>query len=450
MKPPERMKIAVVGSGISGLSCAWLLGQAHDVTLYEAEPRLGGHSRTVDAYGPDGPFPVDMGFIVYNADNYPNLVALFDHLGVETEASDMSFGVSMDGGRLEYAGTDLNTLFAQRSNLLRPRFWAMIRDLVRFYRAAKSYDLSLVDDGQTLSHFLDAGGYGRAFREDCLMPQAAAIWSASVEEIGEYPARAFIRFFQNHGLFNLAKRPRWRTVKGGSRAYVRKLAAAIADHVRLGCAVGSIRRTAGGVWVRDVQGQSEYFDQVVLACHANQALRLLDDPSPQEDALLGAFRYSRNRVVMHTDPWLMPKRRHAWSAWNYLGGTDQNGRRALCVTYWMNRLQNLPKGGDVFVTLNPIQPIPAYNVIHTQDFEHPLFDVAALRAQRRLWSLQGGKRTWFCGAYFGSGFHEDGLQAGLAVAEALGGVRRPWRVSSESGRIHIGEATTSSELEPAR
>jgi predicted NAD/FAD-binding protein len=443
---PAPLKIAVVGAGISGMSAAWLLSRAHDVTLYEAQPRLGGHSHTVDAPSATGPIAVDMGFIVYNEANYPNLVALFDHLGVPTKPSDMGFAVSLDEGRLEYGGENFSTLFAQWRNLVRPRFWSMLADLVRFYREAPAHACALDADMTSLGDYLTAQGYGRAFQYDHLLPQAAAIWSASVSDIRDYPAAAFIRFCENHGLLKILDRPAWRTVDGGSRAYVSRLAAAYADKVRLGAAVKAVTRTAGGVVVREASGRTERFDHLVVATHADQGLALLDDASPRERALLGAFGYSRNLAVLHSDPTLMPRRRKTWSAWNYVGKTRAGGEQELCVTYWMNMLQTLPKASPLFVTLNPVRAPDPTKVIRAEVYEHPLFDAAAIRAQRDLWSLQGEANTWWCGAYFGSGFHEDGLQSGLAVAEALGGVRRPWTVAEESGRIHLGP---SPRLTPA-
>ncbi len=434
------LKIAVVGAGISGMSATWLLSQAHDVTLYEAQPRLGGHSQTVDAPSARGPIPVDMGFIVYNEANYPNLVALFDHLGVPTQPSDMGFAVSLDEGRLEYGGENFSTLFAQWRNLVRPRFWSMLSDLMRFYREAPAHACALDANMTTLGDYLTAQGYGRAFQYDHLLPQAAAIWSASVSDIRDYPAAAFIRFCENHGLLKILDRPLWRTVEGGSRAYVSRLTESYADKVRLGAAVKAVTRTPAGVLVRDVSGKVERYDHLVVATHADQGLALLEDPSPRERALLGAFGYRRNLAVLHSDPALMPRRRRTWSAWNYVGRTRASGAQELCVTYWMNRLQALPKETPLFVTLNPVRAPDPTKVIRAEVYEHPLFDAGALRAQRELWSLQGEANTWWCGAYFGSGFHEDGLQAGLAVAEALGGLRRPWTVARESGRIHRGPA----------
>ncbi len=435
--------MAVVGAGISGMSAAWLLSQRHDVTVYESEPRLGGHSHTVDADTGDGPVAVDMGFIVYNELNYPNLVALFEHLGVPTKASNMGFSVSLDNGRIEYGGDSLPALFAQWRNLVSPRFWSMLADLVRFYREAPEHACAL-DAGMTsLGDYLTAQGYGRAFQDDHLLPQAAAIWSTSVRDIRAYPAAAFIRFCENHGLLKILNRPLWRTVDGGSRTYVSRLAAAYADRVRLGVGVAGVLRTAAGVLVRDRDGHTERYDHVVVATHADQGLALMQDPTPKEQALLGAFSYTRNVAVLHSDPSLMPKRAGTWSAWNYVG-ESRGAEAGLCVTYWMNRLQSLPRATPLFVTLNPYrEPDPALQ-IRTERYDHPLFDAAAMQAQTQLWSLQGEGNTWWCGSYFGSGFHEDGLQSGLAVAEALGGLKRPWSVASESGRIHLGPASSGS------
>jgi predicted NAD/FAD-binding protein len=434
--------IAVIGTGIAGMSAAWLLSQKHKVTVYESDRRVGGHSNTVVVEGAKGPVPVDTGFIVYNEETYPNLTALFEHLDVPTQLSDMSFAVSLGGGDLEYSGTNLAGLFAEKRNLFRPRFWSMLRDLQRFYREAPR-DLALLEEFHTtLGDYLDAGAYGLAFRRDHLLPMAASIWSAPAATILDYPAAAFIRFQDSHGLLRLRNRPPWRTVFGGSRAYVERLTRAYADRIRLAAGVTAVHRGEDFVTVRDCHGQVETFDDVVVAAHADQALAMLDDPTPQERRVLGAFRYSRNTAVLHSDHRLMPRRRAVWSSWNHIGdGAGGGGGDENCptVTYWMNSLQRIPHDTLLFVTLNPQrEPRHAW---HREIYDHPLFDSAAITAQRQLWSLQGRCNTWFCGAYFGSGFHEDGLQSGLAVAEVLGGVRRPWRVANESGRIGLDRAT---------
>ena len=437
-----RLRIAVVGSGVAGLSCAWMLAERHEVTVFESDNRIGGHSNTVDVPGGCGSLPVDTGFIVYNEPAYPNLTALFRHLGVPTAASDMSFAVSLGNGALEYAGTDLRGLFAQKSNLLRPRFWTLLRELMRFYREAPR-DAGAAGE-QALDDYLDAHGYGRALREDHLYPMAAAIWSAPATQVGRYPFASFVRFCQNHGLLQLNDRPVWRTVEGGSREYVKRLGRRISSRLQLEQGVQEVRRgqDESSPWVR-LRTQDgwwpERFDAVVLATHANHSLALLADPTLDERRLLGAFAYTRNLAVLHSDTVLMPQRRAVWSSWNYLAA--RNSSAPPTVSYWMNRLQpHLPRGPGakpLFVTLNPPVPPRPEHLIRTEVYEHPLFDGAAMSAQRELWSLQGTRGVWYCGAYFGAGFHEDGLQAGLAVAEQLGGVRRPWTVNDESGRIHL-------------
>lgn len=417
------------------MSAAWLLNHRHEVTVYERAPRIGGHSNTVEVCTSTGPIPIDTGFIVYNPLNYPNLTALFAHLGVATKAADMSFGVSIADGKLEYAGGNLAGLFAQKRNLLRPRFWSMLRDLLRFYRQAPGSSEALADPHITLADYLRRGGYGAAFIRDHLLPMAAAIWSAPPDAMLDYPAAAFIQFHANHGLLQLTNRPQWRTVKDGSRAYVERLTKSFAGRIRLDCGALSVHRNAGRPSVRDANGNEERFDHVVLAIHADQALALLDDADDNERAILGAFRYSRNLAVLHTDARFMPKRRAAWSSWNFID--DKAGANNCTVTYWMNRLQSIDNTTNFFVTLNPQRPPRAGTILHSELYEHPTYDPQAMLAQSQLWSLQGRRDTWFCGAYFGAGFHEDGLQAGLAVAEALGGVRRPWTVANESGRIPL-------------
>jgi uncharacterized protein len=426
------LKIAVVGTGIAGLSAAWLLSNRHQVTVFEADKRIGGHCHTIDV----GETPVDTGFIVYNDTTYPNFAALMAHLGVATKPSNMSFAVSMDEGELEYSGASLAGLFAQRRNIASPRFWSMLRDLIRFYRNAPG-DVRGIGPSASLDDYLEAAGFGSAFREDHLYPMAAAIWSTPALEIGNYPAASFIRFCENHGLLKFFRRPEWRTVEGGSRAYVAKLVAPCHHRIRKGAPVSAIRRAASAVEISVAGADREWFDHVVIGTHADQALRMMSDPSAEEATLLGAFSYGKNEAILHSDTALMPQRRGVWSSWNYLArsnGEDVVPRKP-CVTYWMNKLQGIRADSPLFVTLSPLSEPPPAKVHWRGVYEHPLFNAGTLAAQGRLWSIQGTRNTWFCGSYFGSGFHEDAIQAGLAVAENLGGVRRPWVVDGESDRI---------------
>jgi hypothetical protein len=440
-----RLRIAVVGTGIAGLSAGWLLAHAHDVTLFEAERRIGGHSHTVETPSPAGPLPVDAGFIVYNEQTYPNLTALFSHLRTPTRPSEMSFSVSLADGRREYASAGLAGLFAQRQNIVNPRFWAMLLDTLRFYRSAPGEIAGL--GLATLGEYLDARGYGEAFRRDHLYPMAAAIWSLPPAKVADYPAAAFIGFCQNHGLLQIGGRPQWRTVAGGARTYLAALSAPLMRKARLGARVRAVRRAPEGIFVACDGEAKERFDRVVIGAHADQAVAMLADATIEERRILGAFRYSRNRAVVHQDPALTPRRRKVWSSWNYLAGQAAPSA-PVSITYWMNRLQGLPEASPRFVSLNPMVEPRADLVFHRCVYEHPLFDRAALGAQERLWSLQGCGGVWFCGAYFGAGFHEDALQSGLAVAEAIGGVRRPWRVANESGRIKI-DGRSAAETEGA-
>lgn len=432
LKSGKRLNIAVVGTGISGLSAAWLLSRHHDVTVFEAADRVGGHSNTVDFESPNGPVSVDTGFIVYNEVTYPNLTALFKALDVPTTPSNMSFSVSLDGGAFEYSGGTRFGLFAQKRNLFRPRFWRMLTDLLRFYRNAPR-DLPSMGN-MSLDDYLSRNRYGQEFRDDHLYPMAAAIWSTPAMEVGRYPAAQFVKFCDNHGLLLLRNRPIWRTVSGGSREYVERLTANFADRIKLATPVTSIRRVPDGIDILDGNGQFHRFDDVVLATHADQTLKMLSDATHAEKSMLGAFRYTKNRAVLHTDSSLMPKRRAAWSSWNYVADTRARAGQPT-ITYWMNRLQPLGNAPDTFVTLNPAREPDESTVITEEIYTHPVFDENTERAQRHLWALQGYRNTWFCGAYFGAGFHEDGLQAGLAVAEDLGGFKRPWLVGNDSGRI---------------
>lgn len=435
------LRAAVIGGGISGLSAAWLLSRTCDVTLYEAEDRLGGHSDTFDWEGT----PVDCGFIVYNERTYPNLTALFSHFDVPTRASEMSFAVSIDKGRLEYSGSGLRGMVAQSSNVLRPRYWTMLKDIFRFFREARN-DIGR-DDLGSLDEYLDARTYSRPFRDDYLYPMAAAIWSTPAMQVGAYPAENFIRFNLNHGLLETLdrNRPVWRTVEGGSRVYVRKIAETLGVSARVGRAVRSVRRIEGAVEVTDESGETRRYDRVVMAAHADQSLKMLEQPTSDERELLGVFRPAPNEAVLHTDRRAMPRRQAAWSSWNYMAERAEGGRR-LSVTYWMNRLQHIADRPPVFLSLNPICEIDEARVLRRVSFEHPLFSQATFAAQNRLWSLQGVGGIWYCGAWFGHGFHEDGLQAGLAVAEEIGGVARPWTVAGMNDRLPRDRKLASSAI----
>lgn len=422
-------KIAVIGTGISGLAASWLLAQEYDVSVFEVDRRPGGHSNTVMTPAGD---MVDTGFIVFNDWTYPNLLRLFDHLGVENIASNMSFAVSMYQGGLEYSGGGLKGLFAQKRNFLRPRFHRMWRDILRFYRDAP---LDLAEGrlhGVTLGDYLASHSYSQGFIDDHLLPMGAAIWSGSVGTMKDFPAEAFIRFFRNHGLLLLKDRPQWRTVKGGSRAYVEKIIAATPASFRFGQAVRGVTTNTHGVMIHIDGRESERFDHVIMACHSDQALALIQDPTHLEKTILGALRYQTNIVYLHQDTDLMPRRKAVWSSWNYLGEREGRQSSLASVTYWMNNLQAIPHERPYFVTLNPLMPPRLETILAQFDYQHPVFDRAALAAQQRIGQIQGARGLWFCGAYSGFGFHEDGLASGLAVAEHLGGVKRPWTVQEMS------------------
>jgi predicted NAD/FAD-binding protein len=373
-----------------------------------------------------------MGFIVYNEPTYPNLTALFRHLNVQTRPTCMSLGVSLDGGALEYGGNSAASLFAQKRNLVRPRFWRMLANIARLYGMAPWAD---VDPAETLGAWLDRHRFSAGFQADHLLPMAAAIWSCPAGAVRDQPAAAFITFCDNHGLMRLRNRPEWRTVVGGARVYVERLLAAFSGELRTGQEIVGISRDASLVTLRDAGGGAERFDQVVIATHGDDACALLQDKDADEQLVLGAFRCVANRAVLHSDSSLMPRRRGTWSSWNFTARTGAQ-TEPPCVTYWMNNLQGLP-GSDLFVTLNPVREPAPGTVIAEQSFTHPVFDVETRAAQEAIWVLQGHRRTYYCGAYLGAGFHEDGLQAGLAVAEAIGGVRRPWHVASPSGRLRL-------------
>ncbi len=422
------MRVAVIGAGISGLASAYFLQDVAEVHLFENETRAGGHSNTVDASFDDVEISVDTGFIVFNPLNYPNLVNLFNRLDVPTIVSDMSFSVSLDGGKMEYEGS-LRGLLAQPSNLMRWRYWSMLSDLVRFYRHGPQ-QVATGPNNETLAAFIARHGYGDAFVSDHLVPMGAAIWSASNESMMGFPVRSFMQFMENHKLLNFIDRPRWLTVAGGSRNYVDRILASLGKNVHLGTHINGLRRINGGVSIA-IEGQGDvWFDNVIMAAHADQSLALIEDASPEESAVLAAFDFQTNHAVLHSDARLMPRRRGAWAAWNYIScpfpSADANLMpNDLCLTYWMNRLQSLDMEYPLYETLNPVI-MPHPDLVKGEFFyRHPIFDNKAIAAQRRLGDIQGQHGLFFAGAWTGYGFHEDGLKSAIAVARTLG-VQIPW------------------------
>ncbi len=420
--PPRGARVAVVGSGIAGLATAWLLKDSYRVTLFEAGSYFGGHSNTVDVTINGITHPVDTGFLVHNDLTYPNLIQLFKHLEVDVYASDMSFGVSIADPDVEWAGTDLSTVFAQGRNLIRPKFLLMLRDILRFNKNASRYLSETQRHPISLEQLLARERFGQTMRDWYLLPMAAAIWSAPVKDILEFPAAQFLTFCLNHRLLQIQERPQWKTVVGGSRRYVQKLVQPLAD-ARLNSPVQRIERLPDSVLLQFVGG-NESFDAVVLACHAPTALALLD-ARPQEREVLQSFRYQENRAVLHTDTRLLPRRKKVWSAWNYLSAKSADQNQPVAVSYLLNQLQALPFSQPVIVTLNPsTEPLPDL-IFREFSYEHPILDAAAAKAQTRLPSIQGLDRVWFCGAWAGYGFHEDGLKAALRVARDFE-VNVPW------------------------
>ncbi len=433
------MKIAVIGSGIAGLSCAWLLSKhadnAHQVTLFEKEGRLGGHTNTIDVTFEGITYPVDTGFLVFNEWTYPNLIPMFAHLAVETAQSDMSFGIKLtdpDGrSRMEWCGSDsLASVFAQPSNIFKPRFLGMLREMLRFNKEASAFAGNFSALTGTLGEYLDQHRYSQPFRDWYLLPMAACIWSTPTKRIEDFPLATFISFCVNHGLISVNNRPRWHTVKGGARLYVQKIAAQLND-VRLNAGILGVKRNNGKVEILTGRG-TEIFDHVVLACHTDQSLGLLVDADQAEKTILGGIAYQLNTAVLHTDSSVLPRRKRAWAAWNYHAGyrtkSNQN-ETPVSLTYLLNKLQPIPFRSAVMVTMNPGQPIDPAKVIQTIQYDHPLFLTASMPAKTALRAQQGKRNSWFAGAWTRYGFHEDGLMSGIAVARALGATT-PWETNT--------------------
>lgn len=409
-----RKRVAIIGSGISGLLAAERLATQHDIVLFEADSRLGGHTHTVDVDGPDGVTAVDTGFIVCNDQSYPEFLALMNRLGVPLRASTMSFSMSCEASRVEYCGSSLGGLFAQRRNLLRPSFWSMLRGILRFHKVAESY----ADTDMTLADVLKNERLDGSFARWYLMPMMAAIWSANPDCLASMPARFFVRFFSNHGMLQIKDRPQWRTVVGGSRSYLEPLSRSFSDRIRLNHPVVEVSREGGCAIVRTRDGAVERFDAVVMATHSDQSLRMLADPSTEEHAVLSAIPYQPNDVVLHTDTTLMPAQRKVWSAWNYRLPANPEDRAT--VTYDMNALQGLPGKERYLISLNSSGRIDPAKVLRRFSYDHPVFDERCVAAQARVAEVSGAGRVWFCGAWCGFGFHEDGVKSALRVAADFG------------------------------
>jgi predicted NAD/FAD-binding protein len=420
----KRRNIAIIGTGISGLGIAYLLHPHHNIKVYEKDDYIGGHSRTVDANTPDGKIAVDTGFIVFNKRNYPLLTALFSHLNVPVEESDMSFGASINNGWLEYGTMKAANLFVQKSNIFNLKFLQMVKDILKFNK--KSHAYLECDPALTLGAYLDELKLGEWFRKYYLLAMGGAIWSTPIESMLEFPARTLIRFFENHGLLTLNQHPQWYTVKNGSKEYVKRLTASFSHNILLNCGVHKVIRNTDSVTVHDAKGNIEVYDEVIFACHADQALKMIENPSDAENAILSNFLYQPNRMVLHSDTSFMPKRKGAWASWVYLSEQQDDKNCHISLSYWMNNLQPLPTNTPIIATLNPSRE-PSKPLIYDEHwFEHPVFDVKAIQAQEKIDSIQGKDRFWFCGAYQRYGFHEDGLLSAVKIAEKMG-IKPAWR-----------------------
>ncbi len=419
-------RIAIIGSGISGLTAAHILHPAHDITVYEKNSRIGGHSCTIDVELNGNIQPVDIGFIVFNKRNYPNLVKLFEYLDVPYEKSSMSFGATVGGGAFEYSSKNPNALFGQRSNIWNPTFWRLLKDIIWFNRHAKKV-LKQQNNNQTLGAFLESIKVGEYFKRYYLLPMGASIWSTSLQDMLEFPLHTFLTFFDEHGLLTVFGHPQWYTVTGGSMAYVEILSAPFKERIRLDSAVTSIKRYMDRVEITDSQGNKETYDQLVFACHADEALAILGEEAVEEETrLLSSFGYSDNHVVLHQDAEILPTRQRCWASWMYDAAEDNpEGASHVSLHYWMNVLQNIPKETPLFVTLNPHTMPAEQSILHEAKFQHPIYSQSMVQAQTQMNRIQGVRRSWFAGAHLRYGFHEDGVMSAMHVCEHLG-VRARW------------------------
>ena len=418
------MKIAIVGSGISGLGAAYLLQPHHEITIYEKNQYLGGHSRTVDVDIEQRNVPVDTGFIVFNYRNYPNLSKFFERLHVPIVKSNMSFGVSINNGWLEYGTDSLINIFAQKSNLLQPRFWKMLSDIIKFNRHAP--ELLKTSKVLSLKDFIAYLGKSSWFKKYYLLPMGGSIWSMPISEMLDFPAQTFIRFFENHGLLTINDQPQWYTVKGGSKEYVSRISEIFRDQIKQSSMVTRIVRSEKSIDVYDAHNQKNTFDQIILACHADEALSLLEQPTREEVRVLSAFSYQKNNMVLHGDLSFMPKRRKAWSSWVYLSESNDFNNSCISLSYWMNNLQPLATNKPIVATLNPGREPDDHLVFDRHSFKHPIFNQKAIDAQARIPLIQGTDRIWYCGAWQRYGFHEDGLLSAVNIARALD-IKIPWQ-----------------------
>ena len=415
------VRVAVIGSGISGLTCAYLLHQQKvaDVTVFEKEDRIGGHTATKDVVMGGKSYAIDTGFIVFNDWTYPNFIRLMNELGVKSTPTEMSFSVTSELSGLEYSGSNLNTLFAQRRNIFKPSFYGMLRDIIRFNReAVEDLEQNVINPNATLGEYLTLRGYGRAFADNYLIPMGSAIWSASTETMMSFPLVFFVRFFKNHGLLSISHRPQWHVIEGGSRSYLKPLTAHFQDRIHTGANIRSVVRGEQQVEIHLQDGEVSEFDHVVFACHSDQALALLSAPSEEEQQILGSMAYQENDVVLHTDESLLPDRRLAWASWNYRI-REQNQQQAV-LTYNMNILQKIESDKTFCVTLNDTDNIDPGKILGRYQYSHPVFTQESVASAQRWSDINGVHRSWFCGAYWANGFHEDGCSSGIRVATALG------------------------------